>query len=188
MVTLEPSHVLMHVGIPQILASVRFRILPTPSSVESTPTHPLPPLYAGQPISALLSIQTSFHWSAKQDTGRKSYQMRFDVEEMVRDWLIGGRKRGDFEATVCLHLRDRFLVAESTQDGSTLTIPMTLIALHHGELSLPKVVVSSKPLERHMTMGSSSLPNIETHQVHGAEKVLILPRGGRSTFIVGMGQ
>jgi hypothetical protein len=79
-------------------------------------------------------------------------------------------------------------VAESAQDGSTLTIPMTLIALHHGELSLPKVVVCPKPLEGQMTMGSSSLPNIETHQVHGAEKVLILPRGGRSTFIVGMGE
>jgi trafficking protein particle complex subunit 10 len=65
---------------------------------------------------------------------------------------------------------------------------MTLIALHHGELSLPKVVVCYKPLEGQMTMGSSSLPNIETHQVHGAEKVLILPRGGRSTFIVGMGE
>jgi hypothetical protein len=65
---------------------------------------------------------------------------------------------------------------------------MTLIALHHGELSLPKVVVGPKPVEGQMTMRTSSLPNIETHQVHGAEKVLILPRGGRSTFIVGMGE
>ena len=64
---------------------------------------------------------------------------------------------------------------------------MTLIALHHGELSLPKVVICPKPVEG-QTMRTSSLPNIETHQVHGAEKVLILPRGGRSTFIVGMGE
>ena len=69
-----------------------------------------------------------------------------------------------------------------------MTIPVTLIALHHGELSLPKVAVFPKPLEGQMTMRSLSLPNIETHQVHGAEKVLILPRGGRSTFIVGMGE
>jgi hypothetical protein len=80
------------------------------------------------------------------------------------------------------------LVAESAQNESILTIPITLIALHHGELSLPKVVVSPKPLEGHMTMGSLALPSIETYQVHGAEKVLILPRGGRSTFIVGMGE
>jgi len=69
-----------------------------------------------------------------------------------------------------------------------LTMPMTLIALHHGELSFPKVVVSPKPLEGQTTMGSSSLPNVETHQVHGAEKVLILPRGGRNTFTVAMGE
>jgi trafficking protein particle complex subunit 10 len=82
----------------QILAAVRLRILTTPES-----TNQLPPLYAGQPIRALLSIHTSFHWGAKRDAGRKSYQMRFDIEEMVRDWLISGKKRGDFEAQVCLH-------------------------------------------------------------------------------------
>jgi hypothetical protein len=69
-----------------------------------------------------------------------------------------------------------------------LTVPVTLIALHHGELSLPKVVVSPKPLKGEVTMGPLALPNIETHQVHGAEKVLILPRGGRSTFVVEMGE
>ncbi|KAH9063497.1 trafficking protein particle complex subunit 10 [Lactarius vividus] len=151
-----------------ILAAVRLRILATPSLEDS---NQLPPLYAGQPIPALLSIQTSFHWGTKQDANHTSYQMRFDIEEMVRDWLISGRKRGDFEA----------------KDGSVFTVPITLIALHHGELSLPKVVVASLPLVGETsTMGS--LPNTETHQVHGAEKVLILPRGGRSTFIVGMGE
>jgi trafficking protein particle complex subunit 10 len=44
------------------------------------------------------------------------------------------------------------------------------------------------PLATEMTMGSLSLPSTETYQVYGAEKVLILPRGGRSTFIVGMGE
>lgn len=38
-----------------------------------------------------------------------------------------------------------------------------------------------------VTMGSMAIPSIETYQVHGAEKVLVLPRGGRSTFVVGMG-
>jgi hypothetical protein len=32
-----------------------------------------------------------------------------------------------------------------------------------------------------------TVPNADTCQVHGAEKVLILPRGGRNTYIVGMG-
>lgn len=29
--------------------------------------------------------------------------MRFDIEELVRDWLVSGRKRGDFEAKVTLY-------------------------------------------------------------------------------------
>jgi len=33
----------------------------------------------------------------------------------------------------------------------------------------------------------STVPSADTCQVHEAEKVLILPRGGRSTYIVGMG-
>jgi trafficking protein particle complex subunit 10 len=74
------------------------------------------------------------------------------------------------------------------KDGSTYTVSIMLIALHHGELSLPRVVVSPMPLAAEMTMGSFTPPSIETYQVHGAEKVLILPRGGRSTFIVGMGE
>ena len=76
-----------------------------------------------------------------------------------------------------------------SKNGSVFTVPITLIALHHGELLLPKVMVTSLSMvgETH-AMGSLSLPNTETHQVHGAEKVLILPRGGRSTFIVGMGE
>ncbi|KAI9510228.1 trafficking protein particle complex subunit 10 [Russula earlei] len=146
------------VPVMDILAAVQFRILMTP-------------FHCG-PIPASLSIQTSFHWGTRARTGRKSYQMRFDIEEMVQDWLISGRKRGDFEA----------------EDGSTLTVPLTLVALHHGELSLPKVVVFPKPLEGEVTMKSLTLPNIEAHQVHGAEKVLIHPRGGRSTFVVGMAE
>ncbi|KAI0256634.1 trafficking protein particle complex subunit 10 [Lactifluus subvellereus] len=155
-----------------ILAAVRLRIPATPFSADSDSTNQLPPLYAGQPIPALLSIQTSFHWDAKQeqDGGRRSYRMRFDIEEMVQDWLISGQKRGDFQA----------------EDGSTYTVEIMLIALHHGELPLPKVVVSPIPLVEESTMGS--LPSIDTYQAHGAEKVLVLPRGGRSTFVVGMGE
>lgn len=28
--------------------------------------------------------------------------MRYDVEERVKDWLVSGRKRGDFVAKVCI--------------------------------------------------------------------------------------
>ena len=36
-------------------------------------------------------------------------------------------------------------------------------------------------------MGSAVLPGCETYQEYGAHKVLVLPRGGRSTYVVGMG-
>lgn len=36
-------------------------------------------------------------------------------------------------------------------------------------------------------MGSMAIPSADTYQVHGAEKLLVLPRGGRSTFVLGMG-
>ena len=87
-----------YVVVLQILAVVRLRILATPLMADS---NQIPPLYAGQPIPALISIQTSFHWGTKQDANHTLYHMRFDIEEMARDWLISGRKRGDFEAKVC---------------------------------------------------------------------------------------
>jgi hypothetical protein len=62
-----------------------------------------PSLYAGQPIAANLTIKTSFHWGG-QDEPTSRCVLRFNVEEMVREWLISGPKRGDFLATV-RHLR-----------------------------------------------------------------------------------
>ena len=58
------------------------------------------PLYADQPISAILTITTSFHWAPAEDADKQAYVMRFDVEEMTKDWLVSGRKRGDFVAKV----------------------------------------------------------------------------------------
>ena len=76
----------------------------------------------------------------------------------------------------------------STQDDETFSVPLTLIALHHGELTLPKIDVRPLPLAGDgMTTSVCVLPNTDTHQVSGAETILVLPRGGRSTFVVGMG-
>ncbi|PFH52452.1 hypothetical protein AMATHDRAFT_74243 [Amanita thiersii Skay4041] len=129
-----------------------------------------PGLYAGQPVPACVSIHTSFHWGSNQDEDPQ-YRLRFDVEESIKDWLISGRKRGDFVA----------------KDGETQEIPLTLIALHHGELALPKVVVTALPVTTETSMGRQIIPSTDTNQVHGAQKVLVLPRGGKTTFVVGMG-
>ncbi|KII88634.1 hypothetical protein PLICRDRAFT_110377 [Plicaturopsis crispa FD-325 SS-3] len=154
-----------------IIAAARLQVLPTPFSTGKASGRSVP-LYAGQPMSALLSIHTSFHWGSNEGNQERKYAMRFDVEEMVRDWLVSGRKRGDFTAT----------------DGATFTFPITLIALHHGELALPKIAVTPLPIAGELTMGSMALPSTETYQAHGAEKVLVLPRGGRSTFVIDMGR
>ncbi|KDR81848.1 hypothetical protein GALMADRAFT_240099 [Galerina marginata CBS 339.88] len=153
-----------------IVAAARIRIISTPFAKESE-SHELPSLYAGQPLSAHLTIHSSFHWGSNPSDTNKRYLLRFNIEEMVRDWLVSGPKRGDFVA----------------KDGATHTVPITLIALHHGEFSLPKVSITALPMAGAMTMGSMAIPSIETYQAHGADKVLVLPRGGRSTFVVGMG-
>ncbi|KAG6836752.1 hypothetical protein H0H93_003831 [Arthromyces matolae] len=153
-----------------IVASARIHILSTPFSDLSANSDSLP-LYAGQPLSAMLSIHTSFHWGSSAGDKERRYTLRYDVEEMVRDWLLSGPKRGDFAAG----------------DGETKSVPITLIALHHGELALPKVSVKALPVAGELTMGSMGVPSIETFQIHGAETVLVLPRGGRSTFVIGMG-
>jgi len=153
-----------------IVAAACIRLVP-PTTPGSMSTDHTASLYAGQPIPAILTIHTSFHWGSSVNDKARTYMMRFDVEEMVREWLVSGRKRGDFAA----------------MDNATYSVPITLIALHHGELVLPKVAVTALPLAGEVTMGSMAIPSSETYQVHGAEKVLVLPRGGRSTFVLGMG-
>lgn len=93
------AHAISHFHV-KILAAARLRILANPFSTASS-TKELLPLYAGQPISATLTIETSFHWAPLEDMTKESYLMRFDVEEMTKDWLVSGRKRGDFVAKVC---------------------------------------------------------------------------------------
>ena len=62
-----------------------------------------------------------------------------------------------------------------------------MVALHHGLLPLPKINVSVLHSTSDTSMGSYVVPSIDTHEIHGAEKILVLPRGGRSTFVVEMG-
>lgn len=158
------------VDVPRMNIVTAAQITIQPSSLPSgIQSDQLPSIYAGQPINATLIFKTSFHWAEKEGKQR-CYTMRYDVEERVKDWLLCGRKRGDFVAT----------------DGGSFTVPLTLIALHHGEISLPKVDVRPLPIPTQASM-EPTVPSADTCQVHGAEKVLILPRGGRNTYIVGMG-
>ena len=73
-----------------------------------------PSLYAGQPIAANLTIKTSFHWGDQNEPTHRC-ALRFNVEEMVREWLVSGPKRGDFLATVShfTYVENAFLNAAS---------------------------------------------------------------------------
>lgn len=63
-------------------------------------------LYAGQPITATLSVHSSFHWGTSANDKERKYVMQYDVEEMVKEWLVSGKKRGTFIATVRVFLLD----------------------------------------------------------------------------------
>ena len=90
----------------QILAAARLQFLENPfSDGKEKIVKRTRPLYAGQPISALLTIQTSFHWAPPEDTKVESYLMRYDIEDLISDWLVSGCKRGDFVAKVRVVIR-----------------------------------------------------------------------------------
>ena len=78
----------------KIVAAARIAVAPKAST--SNPSENA--LYAGQPIDAILSVHTSFHWGTSAGDKERKYLMQFDVEEMIKDWLVCGRKRGDFAA------------------------------------------------------------------------------------------
>jgi len=137
-----------------IIAAARIKIHASPFDSPENPAL----IYAGQPISGTLSIRTSLHWG-DTESKRQKYILRYDIEERIKEWLVCGRKRGEFIA----------------RDDETFSVPLTLIALHHGELTLPKIDVKPLPLAGN-GMSTSIFPNTDTHQAHGAETILVPPR------------
>ncbi|KAG1740808.1 uncharacterized protein EDB91DRAFT_1281560 [Suillus paluster] len=87
------------VDVPRMNIVTAAQIAVQPSLPSDTRSDQLLPIYAGQPIPATLIFKTSFHWAEKEGKQR-SYKMRYNVEEHVKDWLLCGRKRGDFVATM----------------------------------------------------------------------------------------
>ena len=73
-------------------------------------------MYAGQPVLAHVVIHNSFHWGSVGHENPE-FRMRYDVEERVKDWLVSGRKRGDFIAKVFLNTSDRAFLTNSPLIG-----------------------------------------------------------------------
>ncbi|KAG8906639.1 hypothetical protein FRB99_006427 [Tulasnella sp. 403] len=126
-------------------------------------------IYAGQPVQATLSINTSFHWGANAYSEKGGYHLRFDIQtDMGGSWLVSGPKRGEYFA----------------EDESNYETQLTLVPVRHGSLLLPKVTVS--PVLESKIGDRDLHPTCETHQLHAAERVNILPRSARSTYVVAL--
>lgn len=82
----------------QILAAAQLRIFANPFTAQ--PSGKIPPLFAGQPISAMVTVTTSLHWAPSEDAEMDHYLLRYDIQDMTGDWLVSGPKRGDFRAEV----------------------------------------------------------------------------------------
>ncbi|KAG9035765.1 hypothetical protein FRB95_010533 [Tulasnella sp. JGI-2019a] len=122
-------------------------------------------IYAGQSLQAILSIKTTLHWG--QGSTDDQHLLRFDINaEGEGNWLVSGPKRGEYVA----------------KDDSTLERQITLVPLRYGSLSLPKVSVV--PVMDPGNEYPEDTPSCETHQMHAAERVSVLPRSARATYIV----
>ena len=60
----------------------------------------------GTPISAVLSIRPTLAWASS--TPPSPLALFYDVTGHTDDWLISGRKKGEFSAEVRPTLRSRF--------------------------------------------------------------------------------
>ncbi|KAF8602104.1 hypothetical protein BDV93DRAFT_557875 [Ceratobasidium sp. AG-I] len=132
----------------------------------STQLDPDIPKYAGQPVDVAITIAACFHWSGSNENAEGKHPMRYDVVcDMDSGWLVSGPKRGEYTA----------------QDGTEHTVSLTLLPLRHGSLPLP--IINVEPIDS--TEGGRRL-SCETWQADGAQKVTVLPRNARSTYVVAM--
>ena len=82
----------------QILATAHLRIFSCPFDKEPVKQPGKTPVYTGQPVTATVTIHTSFHWAGHDKKNTRQYRMRYELEENIKDWLLSGQKRGDFVA------------------------------------------------------------------------------------------
>jgi len=104
-VLLVSIHAAPHAHVLQILSAVKVNFVNCDE-----------PMYAGQPVLVHVVIHNSFHWGSVGHE-EPEFRMRYDVEEHVKDWLISGRKRGDFITKVFLELSHRACSTNSRHIG-----------------------------------------------------------------------
>jgi len=123
------------------------------------------PIYAGQPVPCTLLISTYFQFRWAAHDRLPGYHMKYEVlGSDMNSWLISGRSRDEYD----------------TEDGMTLRVGLTLIALRQGLLALPTVSVNPMP----ELQGNSSVPSSETYQEHAAVRVKVLPNSAHMTYML----
>lgn len=96
----------------------------------------------GQAVQVLLSIRPTFSWSSELPPA--SLRLSYDVTTSVDDWLISGRKKGEFAAGVRMHFVPlNVRRADDLRQDVETKIPLTLIPLRPGALFLPSVAIRS---------------------------------------------
>ena len=111
------SLILLLIFINKVFASAKIELVANPFDQKPLTIEEMPPVFAGQPVTAILSIHTSFFWAAP-DKDAKQYRMRFQVDENIKDWLISGQKRGEFKAKV----RSFFLVLNGEEINQAIPV------------------------------------------------------------------
>jgi hypothetical protein len=117
-----------------------------------------------------------------------TYRLRFNVEEMLKHWLISGQRQGEIMAKVFSSFGISDMTLSIRQNETTFSVTFTLMALRHGELALPQVRLSALSTPASDGLKHQLVPTLECHQEHGAERVTIYPRASRTTFMFEMTQ
>ena len=84
--------------------------------------------------------------------------MLYDISTKTDDWLISGRKKGEFFAT----------------QGSEFSIKLALSPIRVGKLFIPSVVVFPLPQPGQPIQGGDILPSCETNHENAATSVMVI--------------
>ncbi|KAI5476177.1 hypothetical protein MNV49_000338 [Pseudohyphozyma bogoriensis] len=112
----------------------------------------------GQALPVKMSIRPSFTWA--QGEMPRSVALFYDVAASLDDWLISGRKKGEFEG----------------QDGEEVEIVLVLVPLRPGSLFLPSVTIRAT--------SPTSPWSCETQHLNAGVTVDVLPITSRTTFSI----
>lgn len=136
----------------------------------------------GQPLPVAINIRPAFNWTSPPLS--EPTLLSYEVNGTFDDWLVSGRKRGEFTAEVrfplsspCPHLVTKESSSPpSTQNGKDTNITLTLIPLRAGSLFLPSLSIRPAVVSDSITC--------ETQHANAATMVEIHPIVARTAYTI----